>query len=253
VKAVVLQINSGGGSAFASEVIRKEVDLIKAAGKPVVASMASVAASGAYMISASADEIIAEPSTITGSIGVFGILPTFENTLEYIGVRTDGVGTTEFAGMSPTRALSSGMKEVYQMNVEHEYERFINLVSAERGMTTEAVDAIAQGRVWVGTQALTLGLVDKLGNLQDAIESAAALAELDDYDTKYIVRELSDKELFWQSFLNTTSNIFSGLEINRNKSALEKILVRVDSDLKQFTELNDPLATYSICFECRVE
>jgi protease-4 len=253
VKAVVLQVDSGGGSAFASEVIRKEIDLIKAAGKPVVASMATYAASGGYWISASADEIFAEPSTITGSIGIFGMMTTFERTLEYVGVRTDGVGTTELAGMSPTRALSPGIKQIIQMNIERGYERFINLVATERGMTAEAVDKIAQGRVWIGTQALELGLVDKLGNLQDAIESAATLAELEDYDIKYIIKTLSDKELFWQGFLAGTASVFSGLDIEPKTSAFQEILARVDADLKQFTQLNDPLATYAMCIECQVE
>jgi protease-4 len=120
-------------------------------------------------------------------------------------------------------------------------------------MTAEAVDKIAQGRVWIGTQALELGLVDKLGNLQDAIESAAALAELEDYDTKYIVKTLSDKELFWQSFLAGTASVFSGLDIEPKTSAFQEILARVDADLKQFTQLNDPLATYAMCIECQVE
>ena len=253
VKAVVLQVDSGGGSAFASEVIRKEIDLIKAAGKPVVASMATYAASGGYWISASADEIFAEPSTITGSIGIFGMMTTFERTLEYVGVRTDGVGTTDLAGISPTRGLSPGIKQIIQMNIERGYERFINLVATERGMTAEAVDQIAQGRVWIGTQALELGLVDKLGNLQDAVESAAVLAELEDYDTKYIVRTLSDKELFWQNFLQGSASVFSGLDIEPKTSAFQEILAKVDADLKQFTQLNDPLETYAMCIECQVE
>jgi protease-4 len=253
VKAVVLQVDSGGGSAFASEVIRKEIDLIKAAGKPVVASMATYAASGGYWISASADEIFAEPTTITGSIGIFGMITTFERTLEYVGVRTDGVGTTELAGMSPTRGLSPGVKQIIQMNIERGYERFINLVATERGMTAQNVDKIAQGRVWIGTQALELGLVDKLGNLQDAIEAAAGLAELEDYDTKYIARTLSDKELFWQSFLAGTASIFSGLDVEPKTSAFQEILAKVDADLKQFTQLNDPLATYAMCIECQVD
>jgi protease-4 len=253
VKAVVLQVDSGGGSAFASEVIRKEIDLIKAVGKPVVASMATYAASGGYWISASADQIFAEPSTVTGSIGIFGIMTTFERTLEYVGIRTDGVGTTELAGMSPTRGLSPGVKQIIQMNIERGYERFINLVATERGMTAQAVDQIAQGRVWIGTQALELGLVDKLGNLQDAIEAAAGLAELEDYDTKYIARTLSDKELFWQSFLAGTASIFSGLDLEPKTSAFQEILAKVDTDLKQFTQLNDPLATYAMCIECQVD
>jgi protease-4 len=215
--------------------------------------MATYAASGGYWISASADEIFAEPSTITGSIGIFGMMTTFERTLEYVGVRTDGVGTTELAGMSPTRGLSPGIKQIIQMNIERGYERFINLVATERSMTTESVDEIAQGRVWIGTQALELGLVDKLGNLDDAVKSAAALAEMEDYETKYIVRTLSDKEIFWQSFLQGTANVFSGLDIEPKKSAFQEILSKVDADLKQFTQLNDPLATYAMCIECQVD
>lgn len=253
VKAVVLQVDSGGGSAFASEVIRKEIDLIKAAGKPVVASMATYAASGGYWISASADEIFAEPSTITGSIGIFGMITTFENSLEYLGVRTDGVATTELAGMGPTQGLSDGIKQVIQMNIERGYKRFINLVATERGMTPEAVDEIAQGRVWIGTQALELGLVDKLGGLQDAIESAAALAELEDFDTKYVVRSLSEKELFWQGFLEGTSSVLSGLEIEPKTSVFQELVSKVDADLKQFTQLNDPLAAYAMCLECSLD
>jgi protease-4 len=253
VKAVVLQVDSGGGSAFASEVIRKEIDLIKAAGKPVVASMATYAASGGYWISASADEIIAEPSTVTGSIGIFGMMTTFENSLEYIGVRTDGVGTTELTGIGPTIGLSDGVKQIIQMNIERGYDRFINLVATERGMTTEDVDKIAQGRVWIGTQALELGLVDKLGNLQDAIESAASLAELEDYDTKYIVRQLSEKELFWQNLLDSSASVLSGLDIEPKTSAFQEVLSRVDANLKQFTQLNDPMATYVICLECTID
>ncbi|MBF7072586.1 signal peptide peptidase SppA [Glaciecola sp. MH2013] len=253
VKAVVLQVDSGGGSVFGSEVIRKEVELVKEAGKPIVASMATYAASGGYWISASTDRIVAEPSTVTGSIGIFGMLTTFENSLEYIGVRTDGVGTTDFAGMTPTRALSPGMKQVIQMNIERGYKRFIDLVATERNMTPEAVDEIAQGRVWIGTQALELGLVDELGGLEDAVNIAAELAELEDYDTKYVVRELSEQELFWQNLMNSGSSMLAGFNIEPRKSALQEIVSRVDADLKQFTQLNDPLAAYAMCLECKID
>ncbi|MGB3725241.1 MAG: signal peptide peptidase SppA, partial [Glaciecola sp.] len=142
VKAVVLQVDSGGGSAFASEVIRQEVELLKEAGKPVIASMNSVAASGGYWISVSADKIFAEPSTITGSIGIFGMLTTFENSFAYLGVNSDGISTTELNGISPDRELSQGYKDLLQMNIERGYERFISLVARERGMTLEEVDEV---------------------------------------------------------------------------------------------------------------
>ena len=253
VKAVVLQVDSGGGSVFGSEVIRREVELVKEAGKPIVASMATYAASGGYWISASTDKIIAEPSTVTGSIGIFGMITTFENSLEYLGVRTDGVATTDFAGMTPTRALTPGMKQVIQMNIERGYERFINLVATERNMTPEAVDEIAQGRVWIGTQALELGLVDELGGLEDAVSAAAQLAGMDDYDTKYIVRELSEQELFWQNLMNSGTSVLANFNIEPQQSAIQDLMSKVDSDLKRFTQLNDPLAAYAMCMECSVD
>ena len=253
VKAVVLQVDSGGGSVFGSEVIRREVELVKEAGKPIVASMATYAASGGYWISASTDKIIAEPSTVTGSIGIFGMITTFENSLEYLGVRTDGVGTTDFAGMTPTRALTPGMKQVIQMNIERGYERFINLVATERNMTPEAVDEIAQGRVWIGTQALELGLVDELGGLEDAVSAAAQLAGMEDYDTKYIVRELSEQELFWQNLMNSGTSVLANFNIEPQQSAIQDLMSKVDSDLKRFTQLNDPLAAYAMCMECKVD
>jgi len=254
VKAVVLQVDSGGGSAFASEVIRKEIDLLKAAGKPVVASMSTYAASGGYWISASADKIIAEPSTITGSIGIFGMLMTYENSLGYLGVNTDGVATTEIASINaaPTMGLAQGFKDLIQMNIERGYERFINLVATERNMTPEAVDKIAQGRVWIGTQALELGLVDALGNLDFAIESAAQLAEMTNYDVEYIQEELSPKDQFWQDIMQSTTDVITSMDINPKHSPLLNMVNRVDKELAKYGQLNDPLATYAMCLQCEL-
>lgn len=250
VKAVVLQVDSGGGSAFASEVIRQEVELIKAAGKPVIASMSSVAASGGYWISVSADKIYAEPSTITGSIGIFGMLATFENSFNYLGVNSDGVSTNELVGIGADRPLAEGYKSLIQMNIERGYRRFISLVADERNMTLEEVDNIAQGRVWVGTQALEIGLVDELGGLSDAIAAAAEMAELSDYKEIYIERELSDDELMWVNLLNNASSFFSGLNINYEPSPLLKLAKGLDDKAKFMTELNDPMASYVLCMEC---
>lgn len=250
VKAVVLQVDSGGGSAFASEVIRQEIELIKAAGKPVIASMSSVAASGGYWISVSANKIYAEPSTITGSIGIFGMLATFENSFGYLGVSSDGVATNELVGMSANRPLAEGYKSLIQMNIERGYRRFISLVADERGMTIEEVDNIAQGRVWVGTQALELGLVDELGGLAEAVAAAAEMAELQDYKKVYIERELSDDQLMWANLLNNASAFFSGLNVNYEPSLLLKLAKGFDEKTKFITELNDPMASYVLCIEC---
>ncbi len=250
VKAVVLQVDSGGGSAFASEVIRQEIVLLKAAGKPVVASMSSVAASGGYWISASADKIFAEPSTITGSIGIFGMLTTFENSFSYLGVNSDGIATTELNGISPDRPLAEGYKSLIQMNIERGYKRFISLVAEERGMTLEEVDNIAQGRVWVGTQALELGLVDELGGLEEAIASAAKMAKLEDYKQIYIERELTDDERMWANILQNASVLFDGLGVKTEQNAFMKIANQLNEKAKIVTELNDPMATYVLCLEC---
>ncbi|RME63304.1 MAG: signal peptide peptidase SppA, partial [Alphaproteobacteria bacterium] len=179
VKAIVLRIDSPGGSAFASEVIRRALARAQADGKPVVASMGSVAASGGYWIAASADEIWAAPTTITGSIGIFGFIPTFERSLDAIGVHADGVGTTALAGQfALTRPLGEDARAIVQLAVEDGYRKFLAIVAEGRHMTAADIDAIAQGRVWAGETAHRLGLVDHLGNLQEAVDAAARLANL---------------------------------------------------------------------------
>lgn len=187
VRAVVLRIDSPGGSMFAAEQIRREVAALREAGKPVVVSMSSIAASAGYYIAAPADRIFASPSTITGSIGVFMILPTFEATLGKIGVTQDGLGTTELSGaMQLGRDLDPEFATLLQAGVEDAYRKFLNVVSQGRGRPVDEVDSIAQGRVWSGRDARTNGLVDELGSLDDAVEAAAQLAELgDDYGVSW--------------------------------------------------------------------
>ena len=168
---MVLRINSPGGEVFATESLRLELQQVRDAGKTVVVSMGNVAASGGYWMSMAADEVWASPATITGSIGVFGMLPTFGDTLDKIGVHTDGFGTTDMAGkLRLDRPLDEGIARVFQSNVERTYRQFIKLVSEARGIDDLAeVDALAQGRVWTGAQARERGLVDKTGTFQDAI------------------------------------------------------------------------------------
>lgn len=207
IKAVVLRIDSPGGSVMASEVIRREVAALKAAGKPVVASMSSTAASGGYYIAMDADEIWANPATITGSIGVFGIVPTFERTLGKLGINTDGLGTTSIAGaLRSDRAMSDTARKVYQLTVEHEYAQFVEHVAQARNKPFDAIDAIAQGRVWAADDARARGLVDQLGLLDDAVKAAAQRAELgDDYQQEYI-----DVDLSWRQVLAQQINALSG-------------------------------------------
>ncbi len=179
IKALVVRIDSPGGSAVASEVIRRELEITRAAGKPVIVSMGDVAASGGYWISMAADEVIADPSTITGSIGVFGILPTFEHTLDKVGVATGGVSTTWLAGaMDPRRPLDPRTGELIQASVGRIYRDFVSLAAAARKTTPEKINEVAQGRVWTGAQAQERNLVDRLGGFDDALAAARGRAQL---------------------------------------------------------------------------
>jgi protease-4 len=199
VKALVLRVDSPGGGVFPSEQIRREVELTRAAGKPVVVSMGDVAASGGYWISMNADEIWADESTITGSIGIFGLFMTVPDTLAKIGVRVDGVATTRIAGaFDPRRPLDPAVGEVIQSVIDDGYREFIGKVAQARNQTPEAIDQIARGRVWSGAQAKERGLVDQLGGLQAAIDSAAKRAGLDDgkHAVRYLEKELSPFEKF---------------------------------------------------------
>ena len=201
IKAIVLRIDSGGGSAFASELIRQELLLTKNAGKPVVVSMGSMAASGAYWLAANASRILASPLTLTGSIGIFGAVPTFEHGLAKVGVFSDGVGTTRLAGAgNPTRAMPPELDRAMQLKVEHGYHRFVAIVSQGRKLPLKQVEDLAQGRVWDGATAFKLGLVDQLGTLADAVADAARLTGLRPEDGRYLERSASSLESFLERF-----------------------------------------------------
>ena len=190
VKAVVLRVNSPGGEVFASEQIRREVAALKDAGKPVVVSMGDVAASGGYWISMNADRIYADPSTITGSIGIFGLFPTANRALDKIGVHTDGVGTTRYAGaFDVTRALDPGVGTIVQSVIDKGYRDFTGKVAQARGRSVQQIDEVARGRVWSGEQAKQRGLVDAFGGVDAAVADAAARAKLgkpEAWQTRYI-------------------------------------------------------------------
>ncbi|HAD4236225.1 TPA_asm: signal peptide peptidase SppA, partial [Salmonella enterica subsp. enterica serovar Typhi str. CT18] len=185
VKAIVLRVNSPGGSVNASEVIRAELAAARAAGKPVVVSMGGMAASGGYWISTPANYIVASPSTLTGSIGIFGVINTVENSLSSIGVHSDGVSTSPLADISMTKALSPEVQQMMQLSIEYGYKRFITLVADARKRTPEQIDKIAQGHVWTGEDAKANGLVDSLGDFDDAVAKAAELAKLKQWHLDY--------------------------------------------------------------------
>jgi len=246
IKAIVLRVDSGGGSAFASEVIRRECEKARADGKPVIASMGSVAASGGFWISTSSDQIWAHPSTITGSIGIFGVIPTYQRPLaEYMGVRVDGVGTAPLAGFRLDRELSEDVAETIQNVIDQGYRDFLARVAESRGMTTEEVDQIARGRVWSGEDAYELGLVDYLGDLDDAIAAAAELAELgDDYEVSYIEKELEFKDRVLRDLMARAIRA-GGPEIVSD-SPLSAVVRRLERSAAELAVLNDPNHAYAL-------
>lgn len=251
IKAVVIRVDSGGGSAFASEIIRQQLVQLKAAGKPVVISMGSVAASGGYWITAGADQVWATPTTITGSIGVFGAFPTVKKTLNNLGIHTDGVGTTEMAGaVRIDRDLPEKAARVIQMGVDHIYQEFLQIVAQARGTTPEAIHQIAQGRVWTGATAQEIGLVDQLGSLDDAIKAAAELASLTDYGVTDIIRPLSPGEAFMQELLNGVNIGPSHLVHSLMPSSLRASLAPIIRPFTLMAEMNDPRGLYVRCDEC---
>ena len=244
VAALVLRIDSPGGSALASELIREELEVTQQHDKPVVASMGPVAASGGYWISATANRIIAHPTTITGSIGVVGLFLTFERTLSDIGVQSDGVGSLPLTGdANPLLGISEPGKRVIQANVGGIYDRFVNLVARGRDLTPEAVHEIGQGRVWLGSQAVEVGLVDELGDLTDAIEAAAELADIEDYGVKRFAPPTTPGEQFLRELMESQA-------IGPPAGALSSATRQLSSAWALAGRLNDPGSLYAICEFC---
>ncbi len=250
VKAVVLRVDSGGGSAMASEFIREELLRLQATGKPLIVSMSSVAASGGYWISMSADEIWASPTTITGSIGVIAMFPTIPRALDRMGLHVDGVGTTPFSGsFRPDRPLSDNARDILQIIVDSGYQDFLTKVSGSRDMEVKEVDQIGQGRVWTGARAHELGLVDKLGGLEDAVASAANMAGLTDYRTVYIEQELDPSDRLLISLLRDLglgkvqqpAGAWSALSV-------QGVLGKLRVELETLSRFNDPRGIYYHCF-----
>ena len=248
VKALVLRVDSGGGSAYASEVIADELEKFKNSGRPIIASMGGVAASGGYYISTPADKILAERHTITGSIGVGGFLPTFERALEYIGINEDGVSTVDIT-TSVAESLTEKDKALLQMGTDLVYDKFIAKVADNRGVTKEEIDQIARGKVWIGSKALEIGLVDEIAGIDRAIELAAELAEIDEelLGVKRINRD-SDLDSFFAGMMaKITSSIIkiTGLDFLYKKN---EILDGIEESLHELSMMNDPNGIYMKCF-----
>lgn len=250
VKALVLRVDSPGGSSFASDLILREIELTKQAGKPVVVSMGDVAASGGYWISMAADKIYASPATITGSIGIFGMLPTFQDALAKLGVHTDGVGTTPFSdAFDITRPMTPEMKQAFQLSIDHGYREFITKVAKNRHMKVEDVDAIAQGRVWAGSDAKRLGLVDAYGDLDDAEAEAAKLADLGNhYSVDFVEKQPSYLDRLLIGMANDSDGALASLKVPAGPASWYGRLLGIARSLAVF---DDPHGVYAYCF-CEV-
>jgi protease-4 len=243
IRALVVRVDSPGGSAFASELIRQELELFQVTGRPVVASFANVAASGGYWISATSDAIIAESATITGSIGIFGVVPTFEKSLDRIGVYSDGVGTAPLArGSSSLAGLNQHTKNILQASVEFGYGQFIDLVARGRDMSKAEVEKVAQGRVWQGSKALELGLVDALGGVDVALTKAADLAGLEQWTAIDLRRSLDPQSLFLMQMMDSF-----GLQLSANTHPWLRSIQEQLSTLAMFT---DRRHTFALCLAC---
>lgn len=250
VKAIVLRVNSPGGSVNASEVIRAELAAARAAGKPVVVSMGGMAASGGYWISTPANYIVASPSTLTGSIGIFGVINTVENSLSSIGVHSDGVSTSPLADISMTKALSPEVQQMMQLSIEYGYKRFITLVADARKRTPEQIDKIAQGHVWTGEDAKANGLVDSLGDFDDAVAKAAELAKLKQWHLDYYQDEPTVLDMVMDSMTGSVRAMLP----ETIQAMLPAPLVSAANTLKaegdKLAAFNDPQNRYAFCLTC---
>ncbi|CAH5300319.1 signal peptide peptidase SppA [Serratia marcescens] len=250
IKAVVFRVNSPGGSVSASEVIRSELAAVRAAGKPVVVSMGGMAASGGYWVSTPADYIIASPSTLTGSIGIFGIINTYEKTLDTLGVHTDGVATSPLADIAVTKALPQEFSQMVQLNIENGYKNFLDLVAKSRKMTPQQVDQIAQGHVWLGSDAKANGLVDQLGDFDDAVKKAAELAKLQQWQLNWFVDTPSLSDMVLSQFGVSVHAMLPAAIQAMLPAPLASVANAVKEQPGLFNNLNDPQNRYAICLTC---
>lgn len=250
IKAIVFRVNSPGGSVTASETIREELAAAKAAGKAVVVSMGGMAASGGYWVSTPANYIIASPNTLTGSIGIFGVINTVENSLDAIGVHTDGVATSPLADIASTKALPTEVQQLMQLSIENGYKNFLSLVATSRNKTPEQIDQIAQGHVWTGSDAKANGLVDALGDFDDAVAKAAELAKLSHPQLNWYQNDPSLIELL---FSQVDASAHAALP-ETLKAWLPAPMMDVMNAMKDqpglMGDLNDPQNRYAFCLSC---
>ncbi len=253
IAAIVLRLDSGGGGTFASEVIRQKVLEVRRSGKPVVVSMGSIAASGAYWIAAAADQIMATPTTLTGSIGVFAAFPTFEEVLDRAGINTDGVGTTEVAGaFRPDRPIQPTVSRTIQASVDHFHQLFVDVVSSGRELPEDTVRDLANGSVFLASSAQEMGLVDALGDGRDAVRAAAELAGLEEgsYDSVVLEEMPSPRELFLRQLAGNAHQALGGLPMQDWQRVLQSWSAPLKAGISVLDNLDDPRGVYAHCQVC---
>ncbi len=243
VKALVLRVNSPGGGVYASELITNALSEFKETGRPIVSSMGDIAASGGVWVTTLSDEIWAKNETLTGSIGVYATLPTFENLYDWIGVQVDGVSSTKAAEWDPRMPMPESVTNGIQSSVDDIYEKFVNKVSDNRSMRYEEVHAVAKGRIWSGEKAIKLGLVDKIGGLEDALDSASKFANIEDYKVIRYFKELDPLEVFIAELID---NLDMNIDLGKNSKKILTIL----NDGYKFIDNKKDVNMISYCFEC---
>ena len=245
VKALVLRVNSPGGGVWASELITNALNEFKETGRPIVSSMGDIAASGGVWVTTSSDEIFAEEDTLTGSIGVYGIVPTLDGIYDWAGIKVDGTSSTKSAEWDERQAMPDYVKNAIQASIENTYKKFVSKVAENRGMDYEEVLPIAGGRIWAGYKALELGLVDKIGGLDEAVKSAAKRAEIEDYEIKNYKKPMDPFEVFLNELLDNIN-----IDIN-----VDPRLKLINNSLQKHQKLLEPenknILLY--CFECEVK
>jgi protease-4 len=240
VKALLLRVNSPGGDVYASELITNALDEFKLSGRPIITSMGDIAASGGVWVTTRSEKIYAENETLTGSIGVYGMIPTIEGIYDWAGISVDGISSTKAGEWDPRLNMPEDVKSSIQASVDEVYKKFVTKVSENREMSYEEVHAIAKGRIWSGEQALQIGLVDEIGNINDAISYAAEILELDDYQTVTYKKELDPFEIF-------VADILDDLDINLG---INKNLINFLDSKYKFIDLNKDITTAVYCFIC---
>ena len=240
VKALVLRVNSPGGDVYASELITNALDEFRLSGRPIITSMGDIAASGGVWVTTGSEKIYAENETLTGSIGVYGIIPTLDGIYDWAGISVDGISSTKAGEWDPRFDMPDYVKATIQSGIDEVYKRFITKVSENRDMSYEEVHKIAKGRIWSGEQALQIGLVDEIGDINDAISYAAEILELDDYQTITYKKELDPFEIFIAEFID---NLDIDLGINKN-------LINILDSKYKFIDLDKDLTTAVYCFVC---